>query len=144
MDYDKDRTRTVLLISILIVIFFVSYYFLLSNYQKREQAKIKIPDLVDITSINLQNLKEQKYVTNKVEITKIVNIIKNSKHTKKQSVNDYPTNATKVITITFISKENNTTIYIYKQNDKYYVEQPYQNINVITENSYNIIRKTFS
>lgn len=141
MNYNKDKTKAVLLISTLIVLALVSYYFILSNYHKQEQAKIKIPNITDITSINLQTLKQEKTITNKVEITKIINIINTSKQTKKQSINDYPTNATKIITITFISKEKNTTIYIYNQNDKYYVEQPYQNINIITENNYNLIKR---
>lgn len=141
MNYNKDKTKAVLLISTLIVLALVSYYFILSNYHKQEQAKIKIPNITDITSINLQTLKQEKTITNKVEITKIINIINTSKQTKKQSINDYPTNATKIITITFISKEKNTTIYIYNQNDKYYVEQPYQNINIITEDNYNLIKR---
>lgn len=140
MNYFKDRTKAILLISTLIIISLVSYYFLLNNYHKKEQTKIRIPDITSITSINIQTLKQEKNITDKVEITKIINIINTSKHTQKQIINDYPTNATKVITITFISEEKNITIYIYKQADKYYIEQPYQNINIITESNYNTIK----
>lgn len=137
MNYNKDITKFVLLISTLIILLFISYYFLLSDSSKQEQ--LKLPNINEIHTINLKTLKLELDITNKVEITKIVNIIKTSKQTRKQSITDYPMNATQVITITFSTNKKDTTIYLYKQNDKYYIEQPYNTINTISKNNFNII-----
>lgn len=69
-------------------------------------------------------------------------IKENSNKTKKKSINDEPTNIEIYTLIQFNSKEpeeNPTTLYLYKEDDKYYIEKPYEGIWELDEEIYDNI-----
>lgn len=63
----------------------------------------------------------------------LMNIILSSKKTNKESINDTPVNVEEYYGFNI----GKNTYYIYKRNNKYYCERPYQFINEISETVYN-------
>lgn len=62
--------------------------------------------------------------------------------TETESIQDSPVNVYNEIKINFYSdKENISTLFVYKRNFKYYIEQPYNGIYKISADEYNSIEK---
>lgn len=101
--------------------------------------KISLPETENITEIEImKNTSESGMkISEQDEISKIINGIKgNTRNTGKESVSDQPTNIDVYIIVKFYHKksEGNTSIaYLYKNNDSYYVEQPYSGIWELSE-----------
>lgn len=107
--------------------------------------KIRLPESKDVTEIELViNVDESsKRIIQEEEIRKIITGIKeNTKPTAKESVNDQPTNIDEYDIVRFKhnNAENNPSIiYLYKDKDICYVEQPYSGIWVLKNETYNDI-----
>lgn len=60
--------------------------------------------------------------------------------TKEANVQDYPINSSDIITVEFHLKEQGSSLlYLYKRNNKFYIEQPYNGIYKISEDDYKSI-----
>lgn len=80
-------------------------------------------------------------ITDNEEIKNLIDSIKsNSKKTNKESTNDAPINVDYYIKLEFFhSKGGSSIAYLYKTKDGYYIEQPYNGIWEITQESYDNI-----
>mgnify|MGYP002613270271 FL=1 len=96
--------------------------------------KITLPELEKITEIEIiKNTSERgKEVTGKEEISKIISELKdNSESINKESVGDEPTNAEDYICIKFYhdnADDSPSIVYLYKDKDDSFIEQPYSGI----------------
>ena len=79
-------------------------------------------------------------ITDKNDIEKIYNIFYN-RTTNKESVSKNPENADEVYHIIFYDKEDNVDMYIYANNDKYYLEQTDNGIYETSLNDFNTIKE---
>lgn len=99
-----------------------------------------IPKSYNTIQISINNI--NKEIIDEKNIENIINLLKaNNRKTKITSVNDYPYNADEIIKINIKEKDNITTIYVYKSNNKYYIEPPYNGIYKISSEEYNSIYK---
>lgn len=99
---------------------------------------ITVPDADDIISITVTSGKESITYDDKDWITQVISDINSSKPTNKQSVQDVPQkdNYMKV----GIKLDKGTTIlFIYKDGESYYIEQPYHGIYEIDSELYDLI-----
>lgn len=108
-------------------------------------VQITLPNEDDLERVVLLEPTEENNtyitITDNEEIRNIIDNIKsNSKHTNKQSVSDTPTNVDYYIKLEFSnSTDENSVAYVYKTEDRYYIEQPYIGILEITQESYDNI-----
>lgn len=108
-------------------------------------VQITLPNEDDLERIVLLEPTEENNtyitITDNEEVRNIIDNIKsNSKHTSKQSVSDTPTNVDYYIKLEFSnSKDENIVAYVYRTEDRYYIEQPYIGIWEITQESYDNI-----
>ena len=92
---------------------------------------LDILNLDQISSVIIDTLSEfgkVKEITDKETIETVYNVF-NNKTTQIESVNDNPINPEILFSVTF--KNNNgdyKLAYIYKKDNKYYIEQPYNGI----------------
>jgi hypothetical protein len=122
----------ILIIIIGVVIFF--YYTLQETYYLSDS----IPKSFD--SIEIINGNRSKQISDEIQQQDIINYLKgNNRKTKKTSVNDYPYKAEEVIKINIKKEENIYTIYIYKSNNKFYIEPPYNGVYKISDKEYDLI-----
>lgn len=143
--------QKILIVVGLIVIIVVSFIGGLligqKNVSKNNLAKtynLDILNLDQISSITIDTLSEfgkAKEITDKETIEKVYNVF-NNKTTQIESVNDNPINPEILFSVTF--KNNNgdyKLAYIYKKDNKYYIEQPYNGIYETSLGNFKIIEE---
>lgn len=104
----------------------------------QETYEITIPSLDEVTLVSIDSLSQYDNVTefdDKEEIAKIYHIFRNQT-TTQESINDNPVNPDILFLVTFKKNDETTKVYIYKKNNQYYIEQPYNGI-------YTIVKKDF-
>ena len=75
----------------------------------------------------------------KEEIAKIYHIFRNQ-ITTQESINDNPVNPDILFLVTFKKNDETTKVYIYKKNNQYYIEQPYNGIYTIAKRDFETIQ----
>lgn len=80
--------------------------------------KMKVIEIKQNTKISINN----KKVNNNSQIFKI---LENKTKFVRESIADSPLNVSSFNIISFITNNNETKIYAYKDNEKYYLEKPY-------------------
>lgn len=134
----KKLIALITLVVILVAIGFgIAYHF-----RDRRTYSLNIPQVENLESISLKiNEKDKPYNTsyNEKEIMKkiLAHIAAIKRITKKESIQDYPTNVNNIIIVEFHFKEQGSSVvYLYNRNNKYYIEQPYNGIYKISEEDY--------
>lgn len=107
---------------------------------------LNIPSDDSVYSINLEQNGKRIDVSEQDKIKDIIYIISEVKRTTtNESIQDSPINVENEIKIDFEYEENKTsTVFVYKKNGKYFIEQPYNGIYRISPDEYNSIEKYIS
>lgn len=108
----------------------------------QETYEITIPSLDEITLVSIDSLSQYDNVTefdDKEEIAKIYHIFRNQT-TTQESINDHPVNPDILFLVTFKKNDETTKVYIYKKNNQYYIEQPYNGIYTIAKRDFETIQ----
>lgn len=108
----------------------------------QETYEITIPSLDEVTLVSIDSLSQYDNVTefdDKEEIAKIYHIFRNQT-TTQESINDNPVNPDILFLVTFKKNDETTKVYIYKKNNQYYIEQPYNGIYTITKRDFETIQ----
>ena len=108
----------------------------------QETYEIAIPSLDEITLVSIDSLSQYDNVTefdDKEEIAKIYHIFRNQT-TTEESINDNPVNPDILFLVTFKKNDETTKVYIYKKNNQYYIEQPYNGIYTIAKRDFETIQ----
>ncbi|MBS4882907.1 MAG: DUF5301 domain-containing protein [Peptoniphilus harei] len=107
--------------------------------------KINLPKAEEIKEIEIMKTtsEESLKIENQDEISGIIEEIKeNTNDTGKESVNDQPTNIKDYIIVKFHHKnaeESPSLVYLYKDKNSRYVEQPYSGIWKLREETFDRI-----
>lgn len=99
---------------------------------------ITVPATEDILSITVTSGEESRTYYDTDWITQVITDINNSKPTNKQSVQDVPQNDN-YIKLDIKLNEGTATLFVYKDGESYYIEQPYQGIYEIDSDFYDFI-----
>lgn len=108
----------------------------------QETYEITIPSLDEVTLVSIDSLSQYDNVTefdDKEEIAKIYHIFRNQ-ITTQESINDNPVNPDILFLVTFKKNDETTKVYIYKKNNQYYIEQPYNGIYTIAKRDFETIQ----
>ena len=71
---------------------------------------------------------EKIAVTEPDRIEAVMHFLRAAEPTRRQSVNDQPTNVASYGTVTIRAGDRTTMVYYYEKSDRYYIEQPYQGV----------------
>lgn len=114
-------------------------------FMNRTTYTLNLPEADDLKSISLSNPNKEEEVTDIKEIEDMLYVLKeNGRTTKKESINDSPVNTEEPIKVELnLKKEGSSVVYIYEDDGKYYLEQPYNGIYQISGDEYNDIAKYF-
>ena len=121
--------------SLFFLITMVLIVYILTGCAKKDKSDIvkESFDLQEI-SITLYN-KKCINVTESEKMQDIVKVINDTTSKKEESTQDVP-DVDKYGKIVLMSKENEKTLYYYEKKDKYYIEEPYVKVQVITPNEF--------
>lgn len=116
------------------------------NKINKPSYSLNIPSDDSVYSINLEQNGKRIEVSEQDKIKDIIYIISEVKRTTtNESIQDSPINVENEIKIDFEYEENKTsTVFVYKKNGKYFIEQPYNGIYRISPDEYNSIEKYIS
>ena len=111
---------------------------------KNKEYAINLFELEEISSITIDTLAQydnEKEFKDEETIVEIYEVLADKK-TSIESVNDIPVNPD---ILYFVKLKNNSgnykSAYIYKKDNQYYIEQPYNGIYQVTEDEYTKIEK---
>ena len=135
----KKKLKFFIGIAIIMVVV-LAIFIVVQIYQ--ETYEITIPSLDEITLVSIDSLSQYDNVTefdDKEEIAKIYHIFRNQ-ITTQESINDNPVNPDILFLVTFKKNDETTKVYIYKKNNQYYIEQPYNGIYTIAKRDFETIQ----
>lgn len=140
------KVAKILGISLGIVIILWLIFFMVNCKMKRGAWFINLFKLEEISSITIDTLSQhenKKEFKDEETIQEIYDVFVDKK-THIESVNDVPVNPDILYLVKFENDtENSKSAYIYKKDNKYYIEQPYNGIYQITEEEYTRIEKLY-
>lgn len=140
----KRRNIIFVILGMILIITFalgLVYYF-----RDRRTYTLDLPEIEECNKITIE--KNEKYIeiSDINEMKEIKDILYGIKRiSENESVQDSPVNVKDEIKVNFYFNEgNSSTVFVYKKNFKYYMEQPYNGIYPISEDEYNSIEKLLS
>lgn len=102
---------------------------------------ITVPSADDVISITVISDEESVTYDDTEWIAQVISDISDSKPTNKQSVQDVP-QVESYIQLDLRLGEGTSTLFIYKDGENCYIEQPYQGIYEINSELYDLICET--
>lgn len=140
----KEKRKTIASIT-MVVIGLIFILYLKSSF--KSDYTLNFPELSDIVYIELQENEKDK--SRKVEcIGRVIEvydvILKNKKNISDESISDTPVQSDYIKIDVVNKKRDRTTLFAYEgDNEKYFIEQPYNGIYEITGEEYNIFAQYF-
>lgn len=113
-------------------------YTLYTPVRSLRKAQLAFPDFTTIEKIELENnFKKCNVVISDDFYQFIAPIVEGHRLKTEVSVDDYPMNVDNFFIVKFYGTESLIdTYYIYKKEDKYYIEKPYSGIWEISDKAY--------
>lgn len=94
----------------------------------KKAEPVDLPSDDTVANIEVTTIEGEKIYPSEGGIEEILDIIGHAEPTRKQSVNDQPTNVDAYGTIIINTDKESTVFYYYEKGGAYYVEQPYVGI----------------
>lgn len=130
---------------IIVIVLFLSISVVLGilyfNRINKSSYTLNLPSDESVYNINMEQNDKKVKIDEQEKIKDIIFIINEVKRTTfNKSVQDSPVNVENIIKINIEYGEgNNSTVFIYKRKNKYFIEQPYNGIYRISPDEYNAI-----
>ncbi len=137
----KNRNVLFMILGIIVLVALVIGGFY--HFRDRRTYELNLPQLENLKSISLEQNAKGKVVSDNEEMKDILYVLNGKERTtKEESIQDAPINIDNEIKVDFQFIENGvSTIFVYKKNKSYYIEQPYNGIYQISGDEYNSIEK---
>ena len=135
----KNKIIVIVLFLCIGVVLGILYF----NKIKKTSYTLNLPSDDSVSSINMEQNDKIVKIDEQEKIKDIMFIINEVKRTTtNKSVQDSPVNVENIIKINIEYGEgNNSTVFIYKRKNKYFIEQPYNGIYRISPDEYNSIER---
>lgn len=101
---------------------------------------IVLPQSSDVVSVDVTVGENTVNCSDKTWIDEVISSLSDSKPTNRESVQDFP-HVKDYMRIEINSQTEKTTVFVYKDKGKFYVEQPYSGICIIDEETYNQLKE---
>ena len=133
----KGKNIVILIVFILVILIFTLCFAIIN----KPKYNLKLPEISDVSSISVTLNDNEIKLDKEEDITSIITtLMSNGRTTKIESIQDFPVNASNVITINIYHKSSgSSTLFVYERKGNYYLEQPYNGIYEISSDEYNSI-----
>ena len=92
-------------------------------------APIDLPPDTAVTEVGVVTMNgEEIAVTEPDRIEAVMRFLRAAEPTRRQSVNDSPTNVARYGIVSIYTGDRTTVVYYYEKEGKHYIEQPYRGI----------------
>ena len=99
-----------------------------------------MPQSSDVVSVDVIDGENTVNCSDKTWIDEMISSLSDSKPTNRESVQDSP-HVKDYMRIEINSQTEKTTVFVYKDKGKFYVEQPYNGICIIDAETYNQLKE---
>lgn len=132
-----NKKNVIITVAIFVVVIISAYY--VYNNMFPVAKPIQYPSIEDINSIEIStdDSNEARKIIG-TDFAKLVTHISNSKPTRAWSVNDFPS-VRPYYKIELLTEEKMFNYYVYENNNRVYIELPYEGIYIIDSQVVNII-----
>lgn len=96
---------------------------------------IILPQSSDVVSVDVIDGENTVNCSDKTWIDEVISGLSDSKPTNRESVQDFP-QVDNYIKVELNSQTEKTTVFVYKDKGKFYIEQPYNGIYIIDSDLY--------
>lgn len=96
---------------------------------------IALPQSSDVVSVDVTVGENTVNCSDKTWIDEVISSLSDSKQTNRESVQDFP-QVDNYIKVELNSQTEKTTVFVYKDKGKFYIEQPYNGIYIIDSDLY--------
>lgn len=131
------------IVKFLLVVFIICLVvgILLYKYLSRDVYILDIPNSYNLDSIAVESDKGINTTSDEAEMDDILKGLDDlNLKTQIESIQDFPVNVSSLISIKFYYREDSAlSLYVYEKNNRYYLEEPYNGIYKLDENTYNYI-----
>lgn len=103
---------------------------------------IILPQSSDVVSVDVTVGENTVNCSDKTWIDEVISGLSDSKPTNKQSVQDFP-QVDNYIKVELNSQTEKTTVFVYKDKGKFYIEQPYNGIYIIDSDLYKMFQELY-
>lgn len=118
---------------ITMLVMFLTLVLIVSSCGAKKAERLKLQNTDDIESVKIEKNNQNFEIIESDAILELVKQIGMGEPTAKESVQDVP-NVTEYVKIDFFLKNNITsTLFIYQEKNKWYIEQPYQGIYIAND-----------
>lgn len=137
------KKRNVIVIGLIIIVLIGIIVGVLYHFRDRRTYVLTLPQLEKLNSISLKQNVNENVISNYEEMKEILEVINGTKRiTQEESIQDAPVNIDNEIKVNFNFIESGaSTIFVYKKNNSYYIEQPYNGVYRISGDEYNLVEK---
>ena len=95
----------------------------------KKAAPIDLPSDDAVAAVGMITMSgEDIYFTDPGRIKAAMDILRAAEPTRRQSVNDSPTNVASYGIVSIYAGDRTTVVYYYEKDGKHYIEQPYRGI----------------
>lgn len=106
----------------------------------KKSNPIVLPQSSDVVSVDVTVGENTVNCSDKTWIDEVISSLSDFKPTNRESVQDSP-HVKDYMRIEINSQTEKTTVFVYKDKGKFYVEQPYNGICIIDEETYNQLKE---
>lgn len=103
---------------------------------------IILPQSSDVVSVDVTVGENTVNCSDKIWIDEVISGLSDSKQTNRESVQDFP-QVDNYIKVELNSQTEKTTVFVYKDKGKFYVEQPYNGIYIIDSDLYKMFQELY-
>ncbi len=140
------KNKNILFVILAIILLSVFMIIVFYQFKDKRTYELNLPQLENLKSISLEQNANGIVISDNDEIKEILYVLNGTKRTTKQeSIQDAPVNIDDEIKVDFNFTEGGaSTIFVYKKNNSYYIEQPYNGIYQISGDEYNSVQLKLS
>ena len=103
---------------------------------------IVLPQSSDVVSVDVIDGENTVNCSDKTWIDEVISSLSDSKPTNRESVQDFP-QVDNYIKVELNSQTEKTTVFVYKDKGKFYIEQPYNGIYIIDSDLYKMFQELY-
>ncbi len=136
-----NRKKTIWILIVVLILDVIGIVFFFQMHRRTYSLDLPQAETLGNVVISTDTTKEE--ITDREKIKDLIYVLEgNGRTTRRESINDFPVNAETPIKIEFcFARGGSSVLYAYTQENRYYIEQPYNGIYQISGDEYNSAAK---
>ena len=139
---NRKKNIWILIVVLILAVIGIVFFFLMH----RRTYSLDLPQAETLGNVVISTDTTKEEITDREKIKDLIYVLEgNGRTTRRESINDFPVNAETPIKIEFcFARGGSSVLYAYTQENRYFIEQPYNGIYDFSVEEYNELTKYIS